>query len=91
MRAVEADATTIGARLAPDAVATDESSMRRMIAALLTATATCAVPATARSFHATPAWDTSDIDRRLARAVERLVELGVSAEDADAFDGELGE
>jgi len=27
----------------------------------------------------------------MARAVERLVELGVSAEEADAFDGELGE
>ena len=46
---------------------------------------------TERAFHATMAWDTSDIDRRMARAVARLVELGVSAEDADAFDGELGE
>ena len=46
---------------------------------------------TARAFHATMAWDTSDIDRRMKRAAERLVELGVSAADADAFDGELGE
>jgi hypothetical protein len=53
-------------------------------------------------FHVTPAikralrtyqlamkWDTSDIDKRLAAAVKRLVELGVPAADADAFDGEL--
>lgn len=46
---------------------------------------------TARAFHAAMSWDASDIDRRMARAVERLVELGVTAEDADTFDGELGE
>ena len=46
---------------------------------------------TARAFHATMAWDTTDIDRRMAAAVERLVELGVPASEADAFDGELGE
>jgi hypothetical protein len=34
-------------------------------------------------------WDTSDIDRRLAGAVKRLVELGVPAADADAFDGDV--
>ena len=44
-----------------------------------------------RAFHAMMAWDTSDVDRRMKRAVERLVELGVPAAEADAFDGELGE
>lgn len=34
-------------------------------------------------------WDTSDIDARLAAAVKRLVELGVSPADADAFDGDV--
>jgi hypothetical protein len=34
-------------------------------------------------------WDTSDIDARLAAAVKRLVELGVPAADADAFDGDV--
>jgi hypothetical protein len=46
---------------------------------------------TVRAFHAMMAWDTSDVDRRMDRAVERLVELGVPAAEADAFDGELGE
>jgi hypothetical protein len=45
---------------------------------------------TVRAFHAMMAWDTSDIDRRMKRAVERLVELGIPAAEADAFDGELG-
>ena len=34
-------------------------------------------------------WDTTDIDARLAGAVERLIELGVPPADADAFDGEI--
>ena len=34
-------------------------------------------------------WDTTDIDARLGRAVERLIELGVPPADADAFDGEI--
>jgi hypothetical protein len=42
-----------------------------------------------RTFRLAMAWDTGDIDRRLARAVKRLVELGVPAADADAFDGEI--
>jgi hypothetical protein len=46
---------------------------------------------TERAFHAMMAWDTGDIDRRMKRAVDRLVELGIPAAEADAFDGELGE
>ena len=44
-----------------------------------------------RAFHAMMAWDTRDVDRRLATAVARLVELGIPAAEADAFDGQLGE
>ena len=44
-----------------------------------------------RAFHAMMAWDTRDVDRRMAAAVARLIELGVPASEADAFDGELGE
>ena len=44
-----------------------------------------------RAFHAMMAWDTRDADRRLATAVSRLVELGIPAAEADAFDGQLGE
>jgi triacylglycerol esterase/lipase EstA (alpha/beta hydrolase family) len=44
-----------------------------------------------RAFHAMMAWDTRDVDRRMAGAVSRLVELGIAAAEADAFDGELGE
>jgi hypothetical protein len=44
-----------------------------------------------RAFHAMMAWDTRDVDRRMAAAVGRLIELGVPASEADAFDGELGE
>jgi hypothetical protein len=44
-----------------------------------------------RAFHAMMAWDTRDVDRRMAGAVARLVELGIPAAEADAFDGELGE
>ena len=44
-----------------------------------------------RAFHAMMAWDTRDVDRRMAAAVNRLVELGIPAAEADAFDGELGE
>ena len=44
-----------------------------------------------RAFHAMMAWDTRDVDRRMAAAVSRLVELGIPAAEADAFDGELGE
>jgi len=44
-----------------------------------------------RAFRAMMAWDTRDVDRRMAAAVERLVELGIPASEADAFDGELGE
>jgi hypothetical protein len=44
-----------------------------------------------RAFRAMTAWDTRDVDRRMAAAVERLIELGVPAAEADAFDGELGE
>ena len=43
------------------------------------------------AFHAMMAWDTRDVDRRMAAAVNRLVELGIPASEADAFDGELGE
>jgi hypothetical protein len=46
---------------------------------------------TMRAFHAMMAWDTRDVDRRMATAVSRLVELGIPAAEADAFDGELGE
>ena len=46
---------------------------------------------TMRAFHAMMAWDTRDVDRRMANAVARLVELGIPAAEADAFDGELGE
>ena len=44
-----------------------------------------------RAFHAMMAWDTRDVDRRMAAAVSRLVDLGIPAAEADAFDGELGE
>jgi hypothetical protein len=44
-----------------------------------------------RAFDAMMAWDTTDIDRRMKRALERLIELGIPAAEADAFDGELGE
>jgi hypothetical protein len=44
-----------------------------------------------RAFHAMMAWDTRDVDRRMAAAVARLIELGVHPSEADAFDGELGE
>jgi hypothetical protein len=45
--------------------------------------------ATIRMYRRANAWDTTDIDAALAAAVKRLVELGVPAADADAFDGEL--
>ena len=44
-----------------------------------------------RAFHAMMAWDTRDVDRRMAGAVSRLIELGIPTAEADAFDGELGE
>jgi hypothetical protein len=44
-----------------------------------------------RAFHAMMAWDTRDVDRRMATAVARLIELGIPTAEADAFDGELGE
>ena len=44
-----------------------------------------------RAFHAMMAWDTRDVDRRMSGAVARLVELGIPAAEADAFDGDLGE
>jgi hypothetical protein len=44
-----------------------------------------------RAFHAMMAWDTRDVDRRMAGAVTRLIELGIPTAEADAFDGELGE
>ena len=44
-----------------------------------------------RAFHAMMAWDTRDVDRRMATAVSRLIELGIATAEADAFDGELGE
>jgi hypothetical protein len=37
------------------------------------------------------AWDRRDVGRRMAAAVSRLVELGIPAAEADAFDSELGE
>jgi hypothetical protein len=46
---------------------------------------------TMRAFHAMMAWDTRDVDRRMAGAVARLIELGIPAAEADAFDGEVGE
>ena len=44
-----------------------------------------------RAFHSMMAWDPRDVDRRMAAAVSRLLELGIPAAEADAFDGELGE
>ena len=44
-----------------------------------------------RAFHAMMAWDRRDVGRRMAAAVSRLVELGIPAAEADAFDSELGE
>jgi triacylglycerol esterase/lipase EstA (alpha/beta hydrolase family) len=44
-----------------------------------------------RAFHSMMAWDTRDVDRRMAGAVSRLIELGIPTAEADAFDGELGE
>jgi hypothetical protein len=46
---------------------------------------------TMRAFHAMMAWDTRDVDRRMGGAVARLVELGIPASEADAFDAELGD
>jgi hypothetical protein len=34
-------------------------------------------------------WDTTEIDRAQARAIERMIELGVPPEQADGFDGEI--
>jgi hypothetical protein len=42
-----------------------------------------------RFFRRADRWDTSGIDRAMNRAEKRLVELGVPADDADAFDGEI--
>jgi hypothetical protein len=47
------------------------------------------IRAAIRMYHRASAWDTTDIDAALSAAVKRLVELGVPAADADAFDGEL--
>jgi hypothetical protein len=44
-----------------------------------------------RAFHAMMAWDTRDVDRRMAAAVTRLVALGIPVAEADAFDAELGD
>ena len=44
-----------------------------------------------RAFHSMMAWDTRDVDRRMATAVSRLIDLGIPAAEADAFDGQLGE
>jgi hypothetical protein len=44
-----------------------------------------------RAFRAMMGWDTRDVERRMAAAVTRLIELGVPASEADAFDGVLGE
>jgi hypothetical protein len=50
---------------------------------------TPAMVAAAHMYRRAVGWDTSDIDRRLAGAVKRLVELGVPAADAGAFDGDV--
>jgi hypothetical protein len=50
---------------------------------------TRAMRAAIRMDHRANAWDTTDIDARLAAAVKRLVELGVPAADAGAFDGDV--
>jgi hypothetical protein len=42
-----------------------------------------------RLFREAGAWDTRGIDRRVGRAVKRLIELGVSEADADGFDGRI--
>jgi hypothetical protein len=52
--------------------------------------ATHAMRVARRMYDRANNWDTSDIDRRLDGAVERLVALGVPPADADAFDGEIG-
>ncbi len=43
-----------------------------------------------RAYREMTGWDTTSIDRRVKAAVERLVELGVSADEAAAFAGGLG-
>jgi hypothetical protein len=50
---------------------------------------TRAMRAAIRMDHRANAWDTTDIDKRLAAAVKRLIELGVPAADAGAFDGDV--
>jgi hypothetical protein len=50
---------------------------------------TAAMRRASRMYGQATRWDTTDIDRRLAAAVKRLIELGVAPTDADAFDGEI--
>jgi hypothetical protein len=43
----------------------------------------------ARTYRIAMRWDTSSIDRAMAKAIERMIALGVTPENADGFDGEL--
>jgi hypothetical protein len=43
-----------------------------------------------RAYRRMVGWDTTDIDRRLEAAVDRLVELGIPADEAAKFAGGLG-
>jgi hypothetical protein len=43
----------------------------------------------ARTYRVAMRWDTTWIDRAMAKATERMIALGVTPENADGFDGEL--
>jgi hypothetical protein len=42
-----------------------------------------------RVFRVAMRWDTTEIDLAMAKAIKRMVALGVPAEQADGFDGEI--
>lgn len=43
----------------------------------------------AKTYRVAMRWDTTWIDRAMARATKRMIALGVTPENADGFDGEL--
>ncbi len=51
---------------------------------------TCGTRRGVRAYREMTEWNTTSIDRRVKAAVERLVELGVPADEAAAFAGGLG-
>jgi hypothetical protein len=43
----------------------------------------------AKTYRVAMRWDTAWIDRAMAKAIKRMIALGVTPENADGFDGEL--